>query len=322
MLKGKNVFVTGAAGFIGANLVRKLIKFNNRVHIFIKKSTDLWRLKDILNKIHIHYSSLEEPKQLIEVFQQYHPQIIYHLAAYGTYPNQSEVSEMIKTNILGTANLISSLNSFNYECFINTGSSSEYGLKNKPMQENDLLEPVSFYGITKVSSTYLCCVFAKTYQKPIITLRPFSVYGPYEKPTRLIPTLISRISQNKLINLTIKNITRDFIYIDDLIDCYLQIPSVINPKIYGEVFNIGTGQQYSNEAVAYLISRLIKKQVRIKFGAYPTRAFDTHFWVADITKIKKILQWKPKYKLQDGLKKTILWFKNHEEVRKIYKYHL
>lgn len=310
MFRNQTILVTGAAGFIGANLVKKLIIFNNDIHIFVKKSTNLWRLKDNLTKIKIHYTSLNNLRQLEKTLKKINPKIIYHLATHGGYSYQTDQLEIIKTNILGTTNLLTALNSLDYQCFINTGSSSEYGFKKKPMKEDDLLEPNSFYAATKATSTYLCQVFAKTYQKPIITLRPFSVYGPYEEPTRLIPTIITNIIQKKPVKITAKDVKRDFIYIDDVIDCYLKIPLLINKKLYGEIFNIGTGKQYSNLDIAKKIIKIMKKQVIIQKGAYQERKWDTNFWVADISKSKKYLKWQAKVSLTDGLKKNVKWWTN------------
>ncbi|MCM8787219.1 MAG: GDP-mannose 4,6-dehydratase [Candidatus Omnitrophica bacterium] len=318
MFNHKTVLVTGAAGFIGANLVYKLASLNNQIHIFVKKSSNLWRLKNIIKKIKIHYIEFNNTKQIERVVQKINPEIIYHLAAHGAYSFQTNQLEIIKTNIFGTAKLLTALNSVNYQCFVNTGSSSEYGFKNKPMKETDLLEPNSFYAATKAAATYLCGVFGKNLNKPIVTLRPFSVYGPYEEPARFIPTVITNIIQGKPIKLTAKDIRRDFIYIDDVIDCYLKIPLVINKKIYGEVFNIGTGQQYSNDEVANLIIKIMRKKAIIKKGGYQERSWDTNFWVAETSKANEYLKWKAKYQLEDGLTKTVNWFKNYENFESIY----
>ncbi len=318
ILCNKIVLVTGAAGFIGANLVRKLTSLNNKVHVFVKKSTNLWRLKDIIKRINIHNIALDDLKQLEKLVKQFRPEIIYHLAAHGSYSYQTDPLAIIKTNILGTVNLITTCNSLNYQCFVNTGSSSEYGFKNKPMKETDFLEPESFYAATKAASSYYCQVHAKTFGKPIVTIRPFSVYGPYEEPSRLIPTVITNILKGKPIKVTAKKIRRDFIYIEDLVDCYLKIPLIISKELYGEVFNAGTGRQYSNDKVVKTIIKIMKKKAIIQKGAYQERSWDTDFWVADISKAKRELRWKPKYKLEEGLIKTVNWFKNYEGFNTIY----
>lgn len=317
-ITNKTILVTGAAGFIGSNLIRKLISLDNKVHIFVKKSTNLWRIKDIINQVKIHNISLTNLKQIEKSVKHFKPEIIYHLAAHGSYPQQIDPPTIIKTNILGTANLITALNSINYKCFVNTGSSSEYGFKNKPMKETDLLAPESFYAATKATSTYFCQVIAKNFARPIITLRPFSVYGPYEEPTRLIPTVIKNIIISKPVLLTSKTAKRDFIYVEDFVNCYLKIPQLINKKLYGQVFNVGTGKQYSNEDIVKTVRQILKKKVIIRKGAYKNRTWDSDYWVGNISKAKRLLHWKPEHSLKEGLRKTVSWFLEYEKFREIY----
>src|SRR5690242_18079742 len=122
----KTVIITGGAGFIGANLIRKLLTKKYNVHVIFRKSTNLWRLKDIQNKIDIHYVSLLDKRGLEKLFKTVQPKIIFHLATYSSYRNQSAGIEMIKTNIMGTFNLLDASKDINYDIFVNTGSSSEY----------------------------------------------------------------------------------------------------------------------------------------------------------------------------------------------------
>ncbi len=191
-----------------------------------------------------------------------------------------------------------------YKLFVNTGSSSEYGYKPKPMKEIDVLVPDSFYAATKASGTLLTQVFARKYQKPICTFRLFSVYGPYEEPTRFVPIVISSAIQKTPVQITAGKICRDFIYVDDVVSAYIR---AMNRKITpGEIFNIGTGLQFSNDEIARVIKK-INLSLIVQKGAFPKRLWDTGFWVADISKTKKLLGWKPQYTLEKGLKKTYAW---------------
>lgn len=318
MISHQNILITGAGGFIGANLLYQLIPQKNTLHLIIKKTSNLWRIKKVLPSVKLYNVSLVDIKGLTKIIKRIKPTIIYHLAVHGAYPQQKNQIEIIGTNLIGTANLLIASSSINYKCFVNTGSSSEYGFKQKPMKETDLLEPNSFYAATKAAATYFCQVIAKSHHKPIITLRPFSVYGPFEEPTRFIPTVISRILKNQPVLLTSDKIRRDFIYIEDIINAYLKIPAVINKRIYGEVFNLGTGKQYTNDQVVRTIKNLLRKKIVIKKGAYQRRSWDSNFWVADISKSKKILRWKAKYGLEKGLEKTIKWFTKNYEYSTVY----
>jgi len=174
---------------------------------------------------------------------------------------------MIETNVRGTLNLLMASKNINYKMFINTGSSSEYGIKNKPMNEEDHLEPISFYAATKASTTFLCQVFAKEYQKPIATLRPFSVFGPYEEESRFIPTIIRAVIKNKPIKLTQGNQRRDFIYIDDIVDIYIKTLSH-GKKLSRQILNMGTGTEHTNDEVVKMLFEITGKKVTIE-APYP-----------------------------------------------------
>ena len=300
--------ITGGAGFIGTNMIRKLLDLGYRnINLIVKDSTNLQRIKNVLTKITPHKVDLLDKEGLQKVVKKINPSTIIHLATYGAYRNQQAAPEMIKTNIEGTFNLLTATKNVNYDVFINTGSSSEYGIKEKPMSENDILNPISFYAVTKVSASLLCQVFAKEYQKPIVTLRPFSVYGPYEEETRFIPTIIKALIENKLIRLTPGAQRRDFIYVDDVVDIYVKVLSK-GKKLSGQILNMGTGIEYTNDEVAQTLFKITNKKVKIEKGAYPKRLWDTSHWLADISKTKKLLDWKPKFTLEKGLRYTYNWF--------------
>lgn len=307
----KQVLITGGAGFIGSNLARRLLKMGYNINLIVKKDTNFWRLKDIVSKIRIHKVDLLENLKLYRAVNKIKPNVIVHLATYSNYRNQRAIRQMVNLNIQGTLNLLMASMNIDYTIFINTGSSSEYGFKNKPMNEKDLLEPTSFYAATKASATLLCQVFARELKRPIVTLRPFSVYGPYEKKDRFIPTIIKAVIENKPISLTSGKQRRDFIYIDDLIDAYIKV--IKNGKsLAGQILNIGTGKQYANNDVVKTLFKAVGKTVSVKKGAFPKRLWDTPYWVANISKTNKLLKWKPQFPLGEGLRKTYSWYKNEK----------
>lgn len=309
MLKGKKVLFTGATGFIGANLIRKLLLLGSRVHIITRETSDYWRIQEILPKIREYKIELSNITKLKSVVEKIKPQIIYHLSAYGNSSSQQNVDKMIQANIIDLNNLLEALKPVEYECFVNTGTSSEYGLKNKPMKESNLLEPISYYAATKASGTLLCRVHAKMYNKPIVTLRPFSVYGYFEEKNRLIPTVITASLTGKNINLTQGAARHDFIFIKDVIEAYLKAASSKNVR--GEVLNIGSGNQYTNTQVVKTILKLTKRRVKVNTGAFGLRTWDTKYWVADNSLTKEVLKWTPSHSFESGLTKTINWFKKN-----------
>jgi nucleoside-diphosphate-sugar epimerase len=301
--------ITGGAGFIGANIVRKLLEKTYNVNLILKKSTNPWRIRNVLSKLKIYEVDLLDKENLKKTIHKIKPTIIFHLSAFSDYRNQEDFEQMVNVNVIGTMNLLLASKEIDYRIFVNTGSSSEYGLKNIPMNEKDLLEPISFYAATKASTTLMCGVFAREFRKPIITLRPFSVYGPYENQNRFIPTIIKCILEKRPIRLTSGSQRRDFIYIDDVVNAYIKMVKG-GKKITGQIFNIGTGIEHTNDEIVSILFKVVEKKVPIKKGGFPLRIWDNPHWVADASKIKKNLDWKPKYTLKQGLKKTYKWFKN------------
>ncbi len=306
----RRVFVTGAGGFVGANLTRVLLKNNYSVHILNHSKNLSWRLQEISQNLHIHQGDITDFQSLKKIIQTAKPDYIIHLAAYGAYHFQTELDKIVDVNLKGTTNLLEASKDIPYKLFINTGSSSEYGINKKPMKENDFCKPTSYYAATKLGATQLCKVFAQSNDKPIVTFRLFSVYGPYEAPTRLIPVVAKAIIKNTNINLSPGNQRRDFIYIDDVCDAYLRALK-LGDKLTGEICNVGTGNEYTNSEIVKTFFKVANKKTTINKGAYPKRNWDTPHWKADISHVKKVLGWKPASTIDKGLASTYSWFEDN-----------
>lgn len=309
---GLKYLITGATGFIGANLLRAFINENTETHILIRKTSNTWRINDILEKTRIHFCDLNNPDQIKAVVSDIKPDIIIHNAIYGGYPFQKDTAKVINTNFLGTVNLLNACLENEFKCFINTGSSSEYGIKNKPMSESDLLEPIDDYGVAKSAATLYCQSIAKRYNLPIFTLRLFSPYGYYEEPTRLIPYIVINCLQDNDIKLSNPNPVRDFIFIEDVIDAYKSIIEKAQINEPGNIFNIGTGKQHSVKEIFNIIKEITDYKKEPIWGQVEGRSSDIiKTWQADIKKSNLKLNWKPNYSIEEGLSKNIDWFKKN-----------
>jgi len=309
-LKGQRVLITGVTGFLGANLVRELIRRQAKIHGLVRPAANLWRIAEVVSEIDLHSLDLTDWRGLERVISQVHPEIIFHLAAIsGHHLTREERREALQTNVMGTFNLLEATASENYQIFIHIGSSLEYGPKSKPLQEFDLLEPSTFRGVAKASATLICLQFARANRLPVVVLRPFSIYGPWEQATRLIPTAILSILQGQEISLTAPGFRHDFIYVEDVLNaCLLALQA---ENIAGEVINIGSGRQWSNEQVVEIIQAVAGKKISTRIGDYPHCPSDTTHWVANIEKAKRLLKWEPQYTFQQGLKETYDWFRAH-----------
>ena len=306
-LRNEKFLVTGAAGFVGACLTRRLVGMGCKVHALVSSQGDLWRLKDILPLLTLHRGDITDEAFLRDLCSETSPSIIYHLATHGAYPLQTDAKRILMTNVLGTCHLLKALETVGYKLFVNTGSSSEYGFKDEPMREDDLLEPNSYYAVAKAAQSMYCQFTARSQKKSIVTFRLFSVYGPYEESSRLVPTILRRCLQGEDLQMASPNTARDYIFVEDVVDAYLNVGPLLNNG--GEIFNIGTGRQTSLKLITDTVLDLTQARVKVLWNAMPGRIWDSSFWVGDIEKSKKALAWEAKTELRQGLLKTMEWFK-------------
>ena len=301
------ILITGAAGFIGSNLARYFVKRGIKVNIIIKKSSNLYRLKDIINKLNVFYADISDQKKIKTIIKKIKPKTIFHLATHGAYSDQNNLHK-IKNSILdGTFNLINECKKYKFKVFINSGSSSEYGFKNKALSESDLLVPNSYYSVFKSSSTLYCQYESLKSNLNITTIRPFHIYGPYERNNRLIPTLIRNMIKKKKIKLVSSNISRDLVYIDDAINFYLLIAKKYNLR--GQIFNLASGKKTSIKEIYNLLKKTTKYNLINKWGSMKNRDWDQTIWYANTSHVLNKLNWKPKVSLKKGLEKTVNWYK-------------
>lgn len=306
----EHYLVTGATGFIGANLVRKLILQNNPVSIIARNKDLNWRLHDIVSKLDIHVVDLTDPK-LSEIISKIQPTIIFHLATYGTSSSEVEIDKMVDVNIKGTLNLIRAVKKTHFKLFLNTGSSSEYGMKTLPMCESDVLEPINDYGISKAVVSMFCQKIAKTENLPIVTFRLFSPYGQFESKERFIPTVITRMLKNEPLELSSPVFVRDFIFIQDVVDAYLH--AVDNNLPLGAIINIASGKQHTLEDVVNLVREHTGSTSKVVWNPLKaqSRQVEPICWQANTKIATSILKWEPKYSLKSGIGSFIQWMKEN-----------
>jgi nucleoside-diphosphate-sugar epimerase len=305
-IKWRKLLITGSTGFVGANLVRRFLKIGAEVYIITRKTSDKWRIKNVLKDVNEYCVDLLDYKKLESIILDIRPEIIFHTAIYGGYPFQKDIKRIIESNFIGTVNLVNACKKVDFELFVNTGSSSEYGIKSKSMTEEDILEPVNGYGVSKAAATLYCQAIARREKIPVVTLRFFSPYGYYEEATRLIPSVIISCLRGRNPEVSSPNSVRDFIFIEDVIDAYMDV--IKTSDIGSKIFNIGYGEQHSVREVVNMIVELTGNNVRPEWGSVPKRAIEPNVWQADITKAKDVFKWEPKYSLEKGLAKTVKWF--------------
>jgi nucleoside-diphosphate-sugar epimerase len=307
-MRQDKIFITGAAGFVGANIVHQLISDGYDVHIAVRNGGSLWRLDDVLSKITVHEGILTDKKKLSAVLEKINPMGIFHLAAYGSYPKQTDRDLMILTNITGLNNLLEASQNIPYRRFVVSGSSSEYGKKIRPMGETDLPEPNNMYAVTKLAAANLAQYFGRTFHKPVNVFRLFNVYGYYEEEGRLVRTVIESASKNEPVKLATGKEARDFIFTGDVARGFIRLLKVSQP-LEGEIFNLGTGVQTTVKSLVKKILKITKSRSEIILNAYTGRSWDTNHWCADTRKTADLLDFRSAVTLDEGLKMTVEWYR-------------
>lgn len=303
----ENILVTGGCGFIGSHTVDKLIEKGYNVFVIDNLSTGFI---DNLNKKSIFFNvDIRDKEKMKEIFENYKFDYVFHFAAQiNVRKSQEDPFFDIDVNIIGTLNLLENLkeNKCKKIIFASTGGGI-YGFTDiLPTPENIEPYPVCIYGISKLTCEKLLYLYYLNYGIKFVALRYGNVYGPrqnYLSEAGVISIFISRILEGKeCIIFGDGEQTRDFIYIDDVVEANI---SFINNEVTG-IFNVGTEKETSVNRIYEIISKNINRECKKIYGQ--ERKGEVKRSCLSIEKIHKIINWYPKVNIEDGIKKTIEWF--------------
>lgn len=311
--KKKKVLVTGGSGFIASHLCHRLIKEGAQVFTLTKYDSiiDNIRLADLGDKVEVVEGDLRNPDSLKKI-QSFRPEIIYHFAAYNHVGDSFlNISEAVNVNSSGTVNLLEAYE--DYERFIYISSSEVYGYQETvPFSEDLCPFPISPYAVGKYSGELYARMKWRVFNKPIIVLRPFNAFGPYQSPRAIIAEIIIKCLKGEDVITTEGVQTRDFNYVGDLADGFLLAAK--NDKAIGEIINLGTGEEISIKVLVKKIHELTGSKSRLCIGDLSYRPIEIWRMVADNKKSKRLLGWTPKINLEEGLSRTIGWYKRFKEI--------
>jgi nucleoside-diphosphate-sugar epimerase len=304
-----SVLVTGASGFVGACAVRRLLAAGHDVHVVLRANARLWRLNSLLGheRLTLAHADLTDGASTRNAVAAARPAVVLHLATEGAYEHQDDARRILATNVVGTHNLLDASAETGVRLFVNAGSSSEYGYKDHPMREDEVLVPNSHYAVAKAAQTHLVTLASRTHGLAAVTFRLFSVYGPWEEPARLLPTMIRRARAGLPLVMTAPETARDFVHIDDVLDALLAFERLKDTR--GEVFNLGTGVQTTLRDVVAAVQAVVGSASDVRWSAMPARRWDTTAWCADPTRAQEVLGWRARLDLVEGVRRTAAWMK-------------
>jgi UDP-glucose 4-epimerase len=303
--------VTGASGFIGSHLTRRLVADGHEVHALTSAVSSVYpvRLLDLRGSIALHEGSLDDRSAMDAVVGASRPDVVFHLGAY-THVGKSwtRVDECIDVNIQGTVNLLQALDAAGWPAsrFVFTSTSEVYGDVNVPFVEDGPVNPISPYSVSKYAGERYCRMFAQGRGWPLVVVRPFNAYGPGQTPDRIIPEVIVRGLRRQRLAMTSGRQTREFNFVEDLADGFVR--AGLTPDIDGEVINIGSGVDVSMRELACQILALMGDPIEPEFGALPERPTEIWQMYCDAGKARDLLGWKPSVSLEEGLRRTIDWY--------------
>lgn len=321
-LKNKKVLVTGADGFIGSHLVEGLLLEGCKIRAFVYyNSFNSWGWLDFLpskelKKIEIFSGDIRDPNGTRKAMEGI--DIVFHLAALIGIPfSYHSPDSYVDTNIKGTLNVLQAAREKKCQKILVTSSSEVYGTaKYIPIDENHPLQGQSPYSATKIGADRISESFYRSFNLPVTIVRPFNTYGPRQSARAIIPTIIIQLlSKKKEIKLGNLNPTRDLVYVKDTAQGFIEIAKSENT--IGEEINIATENEISIGCLGRKIIDLINPEAKIicdKSRMRPEKS-EVERLLGSSKKIKKLTNWEQKYSLDEGLKETIKWFRNKNNLR-------
>jgi UDP-glucose 4-epimerase len=292
----ERVLVTGAAGFIGSHLVRRLVAEGYEVLALVRPGSDPWRLHEALDHIEVlpaELTSLTSVGRLDRVF---------HLAAAGVSPTEA-ARKVVETNVLGTLAALQLGLEAGATRFVYCGSCFEYG-PGELHREDSLPRPISEYGASKAAGRLLAEAFSHAHRLPVVSVLPFTVYGPYEAAYRLVPSVCLSIVRGDPIELTTGEQTRDLVYVEDVVEGLLAAS-----RVDGGTFNLCTGNSIPVYEVARRLVAVAGVEVELRRGALPSRPVEFLTLSGDPSHTARVLGWEARTALDDGLRLTLDWFR-------------
>jgi nucleoside-diphosphate-sugar epimerase len=302
-LRGRAVLVTGAGGFIGSRLVDRLVIDGARVTALVRASRGVSRRGNLKDALDVRVADIRDASLVREVVASTEPEYVVNLARVGVGPGKDGPAELLDTNTIGTANLIEPLADTHCRRFVHLGSSQEYGPRDYPMKESDPIAPVTLYGASKAAATLIALARCSELDVEAVVLRPFYVYGPGEPPSRLVSRAVEAAMTGATLPLSPRATRRDWVYVDDVVEACVR--ALVAPEVDGMIFNVGTGRDRTNLEVVRAVEAAAGRPVRVRADPRQVRALDTERWRADTLQSERVLGWRPRRTLEEGVAEMV-----------------
>lgn len=311
------VLVTGAGGFIASHLVEQLVTEGANVKAFVRYNSrndpGLLRMlpPGIQSRMQVIAGDLRDGEAVRAAAKD--ADTIFHLGAMVSIPySYLHPREVIETNVLGTLNVLMAARDLGLRRIVHTSSSEVYGTAKKQLiDEAHPLQGQSPYSASKIAADKIVESFHRSFDLPVTTLRPFNTYGPRQSARAVIPTIITQALTSDAIRLGALEPERDFTFVDDTVRGFLQIGQC--DAAVGREVNIGSGSCFSIGDIVQKILNLVGRDLTIICEEKRRRPASSEVMrlQADVRKARRLFGWDVQVPLDEGLKRTIAWIKEH-----------
>ena len=321
---GLKVLVTGAGGFIGSHLVEELIGLGARVTAFVRYTSraSVGFLASLTGELQIVAGDLTEFESVYQAMKD--QAYVFHLGALIGVPYSFvHPREVVQVNTIGTLNVLTAAREIKPRRVILTSTSEVYGTaRYVPIDEDHPLQAQSPYAASKIAADKLGEAFHHSYDLPVSIVRPFNTFGPRQSLRAVIPTIIAQALRSGSISLGATSPKRDFMFVKDTVRGLVRNAEV--EEAIGEVINLGTGQEILIGDIAKKIASLINRDIRILTDEKRLRpgSSEVHQLCCNNTKAERLLAWKPRFSLEEGLRQTIDWLKKSDNLEDPTGYHI
>lgn len=314
MAGGGAVLVTGATGFLGSHLTRRLLARGHPVHVLARPDSDFRRLRDCRDRLTVWTGDVTDFASVREACRGAQPEAIFHLAgdtslrAFSGDWNSVERAASVGVGGLMTLLRAASEAAPGLRCLVRTGGLEEYGAGPSPFVESQREAPRSPYSFAQVAGVHLSQMMQPHLPFAVVTLRPTLIYGPDQSRDFLIPGLIEALLRGRRFTLTEGRQRRDLLHVDDFVSAALAAAQ--DKDLRGAVLNIASGEGHAIRDIALRIAEMLDATHLLNIGGAPERVSEIFDLVGDATLARQRIDWRPEVSLEDGLARTIAWHRS------------
>lgn len=318
-LSGSKVLVTGAAGFIGSHLVQRLLNEGTHVRALLRYDSQnrIGHLAQLdrpeLDHIEIVRGDLKDPEAVARAVDGC--SVVFHLGALIAIPfSYQNPTDYVQTNVVGTLHVLNACMKAKVARLVHTSTSEVYGTARQiPITLDHPRQAQSPYSASKIAADALAVSYARSFELPVVILRPFNTFGPRQSPRAVIPTIIRQALAGSVVRLGSTHPTRDFLFVSDTVNAFVAAATADIPP--GTEIHVGTGRETSIGDVVTIVGEILGKSLNVHSEDLRLRPDNSEVerLLCDYSEAKQVMNWLPRVSLEDGLREVVAWMRSRVE---------